>query len=276
MPRARENIIAKFIAQIETGISSLISTSEPAEATRPARVRISGRPAATRAPKASTRIASVTGQETISEVSIASRFASLKSDHSSEEPVGLTCTVSVESPWSSSLRSVATRTISLVSTPAPASTTAVAPSWDRLTPGTGAITSASRGSSSRIRATSASTFGPSPSSSDPVLLLTTTWIAWLALPPKCSWASSRTATDSDPSACQPAPERFFSTAGANTPRPMTSSTQLIVTRRRCWVTHTPSRPSGPGCALGAGTGVPAWCSVCVIALLLSFFIPPGG
>ena len=35
MPRARANIIAKFIAQIETGTTWLISTSEPAEATRP-------------------------------------------------------------------------------------------------------------------------------------------------------------------------------------------------------------------------------------------------
>ena len=46
MPSARANIIAKFIAQMETGTSSLMSTSEPAEATSPARVRISGSPAA--------------------------------------------------------------------------------------------------------------------------------------------------------------------------------------------------------------------------------------
>ncbi len=96
MPRARANIIAKFIAQMETGTSSLISTREPAEATNPARVRNSGRPAATSAPKASTRMAIVTGQETISDLSIASRLASLKSDQSSEEPVGLTCTPSTE------------------------------------------------------------------------------------------------------------------------------------------------------------------------------------
>ena len=91
MPSARANIIAKFIAQMETGTSWLISTREPAEATSPARVRISGSPAATSAPKASTRIARVTGQENISDFSIASRLASLKSDHSSEAPVGLTC-----------------------------------------------------------------------------------------------------------------------------------------------------------------------------------------
>src|SRR6476469_273296 len=96
MPRASANIIAKFIAQIETGTNWLISTSEPAEATRPDRVRISGSPAATSAPKARTRIASVTGQENISDFSIADRLASLKSDHSSEAPVGLTCTPDVE------------------------------------------------------------------------------------------------------------------------------------------------------------------------------------
>ena len=39
-------------------------------------------------------MASVTGQDSISEVSIASRLASLKSDHSSEEPVGFTSTPS--------------------------------------------------------------------------------------------------------------------------------------------------------------------------------------
>ena len=44
-------------------------------------VSISGRPAATSEPKASTRIAIVTGQEMSSDFSIASRFASLKSDH---------------------------------------------------------------------------------------------------------------------------------------------------------------------------------------------------
>ena len=95
--------MAKFIAQIETGTNWLISTSEPAEATSPARVRMSGSPAATRAPKASTRIASVTGQENISDLSIALRLASLKSDQSREAPVGLTWTPVVESVLQRSL-----------------------------------------------------------------------------------------------------------------------------------------------------------------------------
>jgi len=63
MPRARANIIAKFIAQMETGTNWLMSTSDPAEAPSPDRVRISGSPAATRAPKARARMARVTGQE---------------------------------------------------------------------------------------------------------------------------------------------------------------------------------------------------------------------
>ncbi len=246
MPRARANIMAKFIAQIDTGTSSLMSTREPAEATSPARVRISGSPAATRAPNASTRMAMVTGQETISDLSIASRLASLKSDHSSEDPVGLTWTPSTERSWSSSLRSVATRTISLVSAPAPARTMAVWPSALTVAPGMGATTSAMRGSASRTAVTRARTSAPAPSVTGPSVECTTTWIAEEALPPKWSWASSRAATDSDPSACQPAPDRLCSTWGAKAPRPMISSSQTPVTILAWSVTQTPSRPSGPG------------------------------
>src|SRR3546814_6772541 len=81
-----------------------------------------------------TSCALVTGVQTcalpisISDFSIASRLASLKSDQSSEEPVGFTCTPSIERSWRSPLRSVATRTISLVSAPAPARMLAVLPS----------------------------------------------------------------------------------------------------------------------------------------------------
>ena len=63
MPRARANIIAKFIAHTEIGVTSLSSTKPPAEATSPATVSNSGSPAATREPNASTMIAKVTGQE---------------------------------------------------------------------------------------------------------------------------------------------------------------------------------------------------------------------
>ncbi len=252
MPSARANIIAKFIAQIETGTSSLMRTSEPAEATNPASVRSSGRPAATRAPNASTRIAMVTGHENSSDLSMASRLASLKSDQSREDPVGLTWMPSTDRSWRSPLRSVATRTISLVSAPAPARTMAVLPSGLSVAPGMGATTSAIRGSPSRISVTCARTWAPRPSVTGPSDDCTTTWIAEDALPPKLSWASSRAATDSEPSACQPAPERLCSTWGANMPRPAISSSQMTVTSFAWWVTQTPSRPRGPGREFGAG------------------------
>src|SRR3954447_9780252 len=99
--------MAKFMAQIETGVSSLTSTNDPADATRPARVSVRGSPAATSAPKARTRMAMVTGQDNISDLSIEWRLASLKSDHITEDPVGFTLTLSVERASSPPLRSVA-------------------------------------------------------------------------------------------------------------------------------------------------------------------------
>ncbi len=74
-------------------------------------------------------MASVTGQENISDFIIALRLASLKSDQSSEAPVGFTSTPSWPRASSGPFRSLAARTMSLVSAPAPASTTAVRPSW---------------------------------------------------------------------------------------------------------------------------------------------------
>ena len=41
------------------------------------------------------------------------------------------------------------------------------------------------------------------------------------MPPKCCWASSRAATDSEPLACQPAPESSDSTRGAKNPSVLT-------------------------------------------------------
>ena len=108
--------------------------SEPAAEISPRMVSISGRPAATREPKASTRIASVTGHEISSERSIAFLFASLKSDHMPEAPVSATSTPSPPSPASSSLRSSATRTMSLALPAARAWTTAVCPSREIETP----------------------------------------------------------------------------------------------------------------------------------------------
>ena len=153
---------------------------------------------------------------------------------------------STERSWRSPLRSVATRTISLVSAPAPARMIAVLPSWLMVAPGIGWITSAMRGSASSIRVTWARTSAPRPSVTGPSVECTTTWMAEEALPPKLSWASSRAATDSEPSACQPAPDRLCSTWGAKAPRPTMSSSQTPVTSLAWLVTQRPRRPRGPG------------------------------
>jgi hypothetical protein len=78
---------AKFMAQIETSPSWAAMKSDPAEATSPMIVSISGSPAATSAPKASARIASVIGQEYSSDFIMALRLAALKSDHMADAPV---------------------------------------------------------------------------------------------------------------------------------------------------------------------------------------------
>ncbi len=118
-PEASANINAKFIAHTDTGISSVIKYNDPAVATRPRIVSISGSPAATSAPNASTRMISVTGHETSSEWSIAFRLALLKSDHKPLAPVRHTCTPPEPAACSGPLRSSATRTISLLLPPAP-------------------------------------------------------------------------------------------------------------------------------------------------------------
>ena len=118
-----------------------------------------------------------------------------------------------------------------------------------------------RGSSSSIAVASARTCWPAPSVTGPSVLCTTTWIAELALPPKCSWASSRAATDSEPSACQPAPDSLASTLGANTPRPTISSSHTTVVSRAWSVTHDaePAQRAGSVAEVGVGVGrVRAW------------------
>ena len=114
-------------------------------------VSISGRPAATSEPKASTRIAIVTGQEMNSDLSIASRFAWLKSDHIPEAPVRLTATPGPAASASLGLRRSAASTIAFGSAAAPARITAVWPSGEIETPGCGGETRPTAGSRRRIR-----------------------------------------------------------------------------------------------------------------------------
>ena len=101
MPSASANMSAKFIDQIDTSNRWVIRKRLPAEAISPRIVRSSGRPAATSEPNARSRIASVTGQEMISDFSIALLFASLKSDHMPGAPVRLTVVVPLDSSASS-------------------------------------------------------------------------------------------------------------------------------------------------------------------------------
>ncbi len=100
MPSASANISAKFIAQIEIGMTRVPRYSDPAAASRPIIVSISGRPAATSEPKASSMMPSVTGQEMTSDLSIAERLAALKSDHMPGAPVRLTTTAPLDRPCS--------------------------------------------------------------------------------------------------------------------------------------------------------------------------------
>ena len=120
MPSASANIRAKFIAQIEIGMRSVPKYSMPAADASPSMVSISGSPAATSEPNASSRIPSVTGQEITSDLSIAERFAALKSDHIPEAPVSCTPTPALPSAASFVLRLSAALTIPLELFAAPA------------------------------------------------------------------------------------------------------------------------------------------------------------
>src|SRR5262245_63771690 len=60
---------------------------------------------------------------------------------------------------------------------------------------------------------------------------TTTIGAELERPPKFFWISERACTDSEPFACQPAPESSVSTFGANTASVRATTAQAIETAR---------------------------------------------
>ena len=94
--------------------------SDPAAATNPRIVSISGSPAATSEANARTRIASVTGHEISSDCIIAERFAALKSDHMAGAPVRSTSIPSAPSSASRAFSSSAARTMSSASRAAPA------------------------------------------------------------------------------------------------------------------------------------------------------------
>ena len=71
-------------------------------------------------------------------------------------------------------------------------------------------------------------------------------------------SASRACTDSEPFACQPAPESAVSTFGANTASAIASTAQQSATARTWSAAQPPSRPIGPtasGCSIGAGDSV---------------------
>src|SRR4051812_40269304 len=97
MPSASANIMAKFIAQMLTGAMEVDSTSAPAAQISPTSVSISGRPAATRLPNASTSTSMVTGQDSTSDLIIAEWFTLLKAAQTALDPVTWTDTEAVDS-----------------------------------------------------------------------------------------------------------------------------------------------------------------------------------
>ena len=231
MPSASANISAKFMAQIEIGESLVSRNSEPAEASRPSIVSSSGSPAATSEPNASTRMPSVTGQENSSERIIAARLASLKSDHMPDAPVSATCTCSVPSAVTGPLRSSAARTIVFASALAPAMTIAVCPSREIVVPAWGRETEATRASVFNLAATRPIVCWNAGELVVWPELWTTTIRPVLFRPPNSRLTRSRTCTDSDPLACQPAPDSAVSTRGAKKPSATATTAQAMNTVR---------------------------------------------
>ncbi len=131
----------------------VVSTSAPAATMSPTMVRSRGRPAATRLPNATIRMAIVTGHESISERSMAERLTLLKSAHNALSPVSVTETPGGDSFARGVLRASAAFTMALGSDAAPAVTTAVRPSRDSDRPGCGSVTVDTSGLACRVRAT---------------------------------------------------------------------------------------------------------------------------
>ena len=134
MPRARANINAKLRAQMETGMNLVVMTSAPAATRRPAMVKSSGSPAATRLPKAMTKMMIVTGHDNISERSMAERLALLKLAHRALSPVRVTVTPDDDRAASFGCTESAACTILFEFAAAPAVMTAVRPSRETETP----------------------------------------------------------------------------------------------------------------------------------------------
>jgi hypothetical protein len=163
MPSAIANIIAKFMAQMDTSANCPTTNSNPPAPRRPAIVSSSGRPAATSVPKAASSSASVSGHDSISDLSIAALLAPLKSDHIAAGPVRRTASPGADSRARRVLSLPAASTIPRGVAPARPTTTAVPRSGDVPSPARGAstpATAASLRSTARTRARVARIAGP--------------------------------------------------------------------------------------------------------------------
>ncbi len=209
-----ENISAKLSAQIDTGARWFARTSAPAAMSRPAMVSMRGRPAAIRLPKAMTRMAGVTGQESTSERIMAARLAELKSAHGALSPVRARLTSRVLWRDSGLASWPAAATMALVPAAAPAVTTAVRPSGEIDEPGREGTTTVMSGFARSVAATRAMTAWASGSWTIRWLRSTTTTCR--ALDPR--WEKSLRMiclawTDWLVESCQPAPASTDSTFG---------------------------------------------------------------
>ena len=117
--------------------------------------------------------------------------------------------------FSFGLSASAAATIAVGSPFAPAVTIAVCPSAEMLAPGRGRCTEATRSSPARLRSTRRIVCWNSGAEVVTDEEWTTTVSAELDRPAKLRSISVRACTDSEPSACQPAPESAVSTFGAN-------------------------------------------------------------
>ena len=100
-----------------------------------------------------------------------------------------------------------------------------------LAPGRGCCTEATRSSPARLRSTRRIVCRNSGAEVVTEGERTTTTSAELESPAKLCWISVRACTDSEPSACQPAPESAVSTFGANAASAMATIAQTIKTAR---------------------------------------------
>ena len=166
----------------------------------------------------------------------------------------------------------AAATIAVGSRFAPATTSAVWPSREIETPGRGGTTVAIRESERRIASALATVARNAGEFVVSVGEWTTTIGAELERPPKFCWIRARACTDSEPFACQPAPERAVSTFGANTASASAITAQAIETTRTWSAAQPPSRPIGPtasGCSTAGTGGTERTCSNSHQQLLLT-------